>query len=74
MWKFRIKNILWENDLEKYVTIVVDELTNNAGRVTLKKIQTKAKRIIFDSVKDNIMPTMTSLMTAKDYGYLGESV
>jgi hypothetical protein len=48
------------------VTTVVDEPTNNVGRATFNKIQTKAKRIIFDSVKDNIMPTMTSLITTKD--------
>jgi hypothetical protein len=48
------------------VTTMVDEPTNNAGRMTFRKIQAKAKRIIFDSVKDNIMLEMTSLMTAKD--------
>jgi hypothetical protein len=30
------------------------------------RIQAKSKRIIFDLVKDSIMPTMTSLMTSKD--------
>ena len=39
---------------------------NNAGREDFKKSQTKAKKIIFDSVKDNIMPAMTLLMTTKD--------
>jgi hypothetical protein len=49
------------------VTTMVEEPTTNAGRPTfIRKSQTKAKRIIFDLVKDNIMPTMTSLMTAKD--------
>jgi hypothetical protein len=49
------------------VTTVVEEPTTNAGRETFRKIQEKAKRIIFDSFKDSIMPAMTSLMTAKDY-------
>jgi hypothetical protein len=57
---------LQEHDLEQYVTIVVEEPTNNAGRATFRNNQSKAKRIIFDSVKDNIMPTMTSLMNAND--------
>jgi hypothetical protein len=55
------------------VTTMVEEPKNNAGRGTFKKSQTKAKRIIFDSIKDNIIPAMNSLMTTKD-GYLGESV
>jgi hypothetical protein len=66
VWKLRITNILQEHDLEQYVTTVVEEPTNNAGRAAFRKSQAKAKRIIFDSVKDSIMPAMTSLMTAKD--------
>ena len=49
------------------MTTVVEEPMNNARRMDFKKIQSKAKRIIFDSVKDNIMHVMTSLMSAKDY-------
>jgi hypothetical protein len=48
------------------VTTMVEEPTNNAGRAAFGKSQAKAKRIIFDSVKDNIIPAMTSLITAKD--------
>jgi hypothetical protein len=66
VWKLRITNILQEHDLEKYVTTVVEEPTKNAERVAFRKSQAKAKRIIFDSVKDNIMPAMTLLMTSKD--------
>jgi hypothetical protein len=66
VWKLRIKNILQEYDLEQYVTTVVEEPTNNVGRMTFRKSQEKAKRIIFESIKDNIMPAMTSLMIAKD--------
>jgi hypothetical protein len=66
VWKLRIMNILLEHDLEKYVTIVMEESTSNAGRVAFKKSQAKANRIIFDSVKDSIMPSMTSSMIAKD--------
>jgi hypothetical protein len=66
VWKLRITNILQEHDLVQYVTTVVEEPTTNAGRAVFMKSQAKAKRIIFDSVKDSIMPAMTSLMTAKD--------
>jgi hypothetical protein len=48
------------------VTKVVEEPMNNVGRTTFRKSQEKAKRIIFDSVKDNIVSAMTSLMTSKD--------
>jgi hypothetical protein len=63
VWKLRITNILKEHDLEQYVTTVVEEPTTNAGRAAFMKSQAKAKRIIFDSVKDSIMSTMTSLMS-----------
>jgi hypothetical protein len=43
VWKLRITNILQEHDLEQYVTTVVEEPTNNAGRVTFRKSQAKAK-------------------------------
>jgi hypothetical protein len=66
VWKFQITNMLQEHDLEQYVTTEVEEPTNNVGITTFRKSQSKAKRIIFDSVKDNIIPAMTSLMTAKD--------
>jgi hypothetical protein len=64
--KIFIKNILQEIDLEQYVTTVVEAPMNNVEIITFKKSQENAKRIIFDSVKDSIMPAMTSLMTAKD--------
>jgi hypothetical protein len=66
VWKLRITNILQEHDLEQYVTTMVEEPGTNAGRTIFRKSQSKAKRIIFDLVKDSIMPTMTSLMTAKN--------
>jgi hypothetical protein len=66
VWKLWITNILQEHDLEQYVTTVVEEPTTNVGRAAFTKSQAKAKRIIFDSVKDNIMLAMTLLMTAKD--------
>ena len=60
VWKLRIMNILQEHDLEQYVTSVMEQPTSNAGRVAFRKSQAKAKRIIFDSVKDNIMLAMTA--------------
>ena len=66
VWNLCITNILQEHDLEKYVTTMVEEPMNNARRVAFRKSQAKAKRIIFDSVKDSIMPIMNLLMISKD--------
>jgi len=48
------------------VTTVVEEPTTNVGRETFKRDQAKAKRVIFNSVKDNIMSVLTSLMMTKE--------
>jgi hypothetical protein len=52
IWKVRVLNIVEENDLDSFVASVVEEPNSNAGRASFKKNQTKAKRIIFYSVKD----------------------
>ena len=46
-WKYRIINILEENDLEDYITREIEEPTTNTARATYKRKQTKAKRNIF---------------------------
>jgi hypothetical protein len=51
VWKLWITNILQEHDLEKYVTTVVEEPTNNAGREAFRRSQAKAKRIIMTQSK-----------------------
>ena len=55
LWKARILNILEEHDLDNFVFNTVEDPTTNAGRTAFKKNQGKEKRIIFDSVKVNIM-------------------
>jgi len=66
VWKYRIINILEENDLEHFISREIEEPTTNTARATYKRKQTKAKRIIFDSIKDNMMPIIGHLRTAKD--------
>ena len=66
VWKVRIMNILEEYDLDHFVTTIVEEPTTTAGRANFKKNQAKAKRIIFDSLKDSIMPMVAPLKTAKE--------
>ena len=64
--KARIMAILEENDIDHYVTNVVEEPSTNAGRTAFKSNQAKARRIIYDSVKEHIMPVITPLKTTKE--------
>ena len=64
-WKARVMNILEEYDLDSYVTSIVEEPSTNAKRVAFKRNQ-EAKKIIFDSVKNHLMPVIISLKTAKE--------
>ena len=65
-WKARIIAILEEHDLDQYVLIEVAEPTSAAGKASFKRKQGKARRIIYDSVKENIMSIITPLTTAKE--------
>ena len=65
-WKARLKTILEENDLDDIVFNVSKEPTSNAGRLPYKKKQGKARRIIYDYVKETVMPNSTALKTAKE--------
>ena len=64
-WKARLTTILEENDLDDIVFNVTEEPTSNAGRLACKK-QAKARRIIYDSVKETMMPNITALKNAKE--------
>ena len=65
-WKARVIAILEEHDLDHYVTTVVAKLTTNTRQASFKRNQAKARRIIYDSVKEHIMPIITPLKTAKE--------
>ena len=67
IWKARVFNILEEHDLNSFVTSVIEEPTTNARRTNYKKNQAKAKQIIYDSVKDNLMSMITPLKTTKEF-------
>jgi hypothetical protein len=70
VWKLRIMNILQELELEHFVNTVVEEPTTNVGRDAFRRNQDKAKRVIFDSVKNSIMHVLTSLMSHDSKGLL----
>ena len=65
-WKARRMVALEENDLDDLVLNATEERTHNAGRIAFKKKQAKARRIIYDSVKETLMPTITPLKTTKE--------
>jgi len=65
-WKARIIAILEEHDLDQYVITEVAEPTSAAGRASFKRNQGKARRILYDSVKENIMSIITPLKTTKE--------
>ena len=64
--KARILATLEENDLDDLVINVVNEPITNAGSTTFKRNQSKERRIIYDSIKDNLMPVITPLKIAKE--------
>ena len=64
-WKARLTAILDENDLDGIVLNVTEEPTTNAGRLAYKRKQGKARRVIYDSIREELMPNITSLKTAK---------
>jgi hypothetical protein len=66
-WKVMVFNILEEGDLDELVTRVIEKPTSNTSRAAYKKRQAKAKRIIFDLVKDSMMPLFGHLRTTKEY-------
>jgi hypothetical protein len=65
-WKCRILNILEESELEELITRVIEEPTSNTARAAYRKKQAKAKRIIFYSIRDIMMPIIGHLRTGKD--------
>ena len=65
-WKARLTAILDENDLDDLVFNATEEPITNAGRLAYKRRQGKARRIIYDSIREALMPNITSLKTAKE--------
>ena len=57
--------ILEENDLEGFIEKEVEELEGDEAKEKNKKNLVKAKRIIVDSIKDHLIPHVSSLKTPK---------
>ena len=65
-WKGRLMATLEENDLDDPVFNAIEEPTTNAGRIAFKKKQAKVRWIMYDSIKETLMPTITPLKTTKE--------
>ena len=64
-WKYRVMLNLEENDLEDFVKEEVLEPKEDVAKAKYKKSLFKAKRIIVDSIKDHLIPHVSSLTTPK---------
>jgi hypothetical protein len=65
-WNYRIRLILEENDLAKFIKENVMEPKEEAAKEKYKKDMIRAKRIIGDSIKDHLILQVSSKNTPKD--------
>ena len=72
-WKYQIILILEENDLEGFIKEEVAEPEEDEAKAKYKKDMIKAKWIIADSIKDNLIPQVTSKRTPKEMFEIVES-
>ena len=64
-WKYRISSILEENELESYINEEVLVREGDEDKALHKNKLVMAKRIIADSIKDHLIPHVSSLKTPK---------
>ena len=64
-WKYRVMLILEEHELEGFIEADIPELEGDKAKAKHKKSLIKAKRIIADSIKDHLIPHVSSLRTPK---------
>ena len=65
-WKYRIGLILEEYDLAKFIKEIVSEPKEDEAKEKYKKDMIRAKRIIADSIKDHLIPQISSKDTPKE--------
>ena len=62
-WKYRISLVLEENELDTYISGEVPVPEGDEAKSLHKKKLVKAKKIIFDSIMDQLVPHVSSLKT-----------
>ena len=65
-WKDKVTLLLEKNDLWDIIKDVVASLIDPHLLTTHKKKEVKAKRIIIDAIKDNLIPHVFEKKTTKD--------
>jgi hypothetical protein len=65
-WKYRTNLILEENDLVRFIKEEVPELVDAAEKEKNQKDTIRAKRIIADSIKDHLIPYVSSKKSPKE--------
>ena len=63
--KYRISLVLEENELDSYINEEVPVPEGDEAKALHKKKMVMAKRIIADSIKDHLIPQVSSLKTPK---------
>ena len=64
-WKYRISLVLEKNELDSYIQEEVPVPEGDEAKALHKKKMVMAKRIITDSIKDHLIPHVSSLKTPK---------
>ena len=64
-WKYRISLVLEENELDSYIQEEVPVLEGDEEKALHKNKMVMEKRIIVDSIKDHLIPYVSSLKTPK---------
>jgi hypothetical protein len=65
-WKYIIGLILEENDLEKFIKENVSKPKEEAAKEKYKKDMVRSKRVIADSIKDHLIPQVSSKNNPKE--------
>ena len=65
-WKYRIGLILVENDLSRFIKEEVEEPEDAVEKEKHQKDSIRAQRIIADSIKDRLIPYVSSKKTPKE--------
>ena len=65
-WKYRISLVLKENELDSYISGEVPVPDGDEAKALHKKNLVKANRNIVDSIKDHLIPQLSSLKTPKE--------
>ena len=64
-WKYKISLVLEENELDSYINEEVPVPKGDEAKALHKKKLVMEKRIIADSIKDHLIPQVSSLKTPK---------